>query len=173
MEEINNFQQNPDETPYQAWERFKELLMKCPQQYLMEMQEVILFYNGLEVSTTQILDPKGAIPTKTADDAKDHVKSISTTLEADTSPISRIRSSQYAVSAQQNSKLMFDSRQATISFLSRLNDYYCDKKGLYGPQSLDAYSYGATRIDDSLPRKEKDPGSVTLPCFALKMPMLT
>ncbi|GJZ69854.1 homeodomain-like protein [Tanacetum coccineum] len=39
MEEINNFQQEPDETLYQAWERFKELLMKCPQQYLTEMQE--------------------------------------------------------------------------------------------------------------------------------------
>ncbi|GJV40389.1 NUDIX hydrolase 6-like protein [Tanacetum coccineum] len=46
MEEINNFQQEPDETLYQAWERFKELLMKCPQHYLTEMQEVILFYNG-------------------------------------------------------------------------------------------------------------------------------
>ncbi|GKA85344.1 reverse transcriptase domain-containing protein [Tanacetum coccineum] len=39
MEEINNFQQEPDETLYQAWERFKELLMKCPQHYLTEMQE--------------------------------------------------------------------------------------------------------------------------------------
>ncbi|GJT42428.1 pyruvate dehydrogenase (acetyl-transferring) kinase, mitochondrial [Tanacetum coccineum] len=28
IEEINNFQQEPDETLYQAWERFKELLMK-------------------------------------------------------------------------------------------------------------------------------------------------
>ncbi|GJS54222.1 hypothetical protein Tco_0627584 [Tanacetum coccineum] len=40
MDEINNFQQEPDEDLYQAWERFKELLMKC------------------------------AIPTKTAADAK-------------------------------------------------------------------------------------------------------
>ncbi|GKG03619.1 hypothetical protein Tco_0311255, partial [Tanacetum coccineum] len=30
MEEINNFQQELDETLYQAWERFKKLLMKCP-----------------------------------------------------------------------------------------------------------------------------------------------
>ncbi|GJU94540.1 hypothetical protein Tco_1319296 [Tanacetum coccineum] len=42
MEEIKNFQQEPDETLYQAWERFKELLMKCPKHYLTEMQEVIL-----------------------------------------------------------------------------------------------------------------------------------
>ncbi|GJS06341.1 reverse transcriptase domain-containing protein [Tanacetum coccineum] len=39
MEEINNFQQEPDENLYQAWEQFKELLMKCPQHYLTEMQE--------------------------------------------------------------------------------------------------------------------------------------
>ncbi|GJW28267.1 homeodomain-like protein [Tanacetum coccineum] len=38
MEEINNFQQEPDETLFQAWERFKELLMKCPQHYLTKMQ---------------------------------------------------------------------------------------------------------------------------------------
>ncbi|GJR78984.1 hypothetical protein Tco_0149769 [Tanacetum coccineum] len=30
MEEINNFQQELDENLYQAWEQFKELLMKCP-----------------------------------------------------------------------------------------------------------------------------------------------
>nr|GEU91014.1 hypothetical protein [Tanacetum cinerariifolium] len=70
MKEINNFQQEPDETLYQAWERFKELLMKWPQHYLTEIQEVILFYNGLEVPTKQILDSKGAILTKTVVDAK-------------------------------------------------------------------------------------------------------
>ncbi|GKC15389.1 hypothetical protein Tco_1012171 [Tanacetum coccineum] len=34
MEEINNFQQEPNETLYQAWEHNRELLMKCPQHYL-------------------------------------------------------------------------------------------------------------------------------------------
>nr|GEY63080.1 hypothetical protein [Tanacetum cinerariifolium] len=29
MEEINNFQQEPDESLFRAWERSKELLMKC------------------------------------------------------------------------------------------------------------------------------------------------
>ncbi|GKA25817.1 uncharacterized mitochondrial protein-like protein [Tanacetum coccineum] len=41
MEEINNFQQGPDETLYQAWERFKELLLRCPQHYLTNMQEKV------------------------------------------------------------------------------------------------------------------------------------
>ncbi|GKB45915.1 ribonuclease H-like domain-containing protein [Tanacetum coccineum] len=44
--------------------------MKRPQHYLTDMQEVILFYNGLDVPTQQILDSKGVIPTKTAADAK-------------------------------------------------------------------------------------------------------
>ncbi|GJS54959.1 DNA-directed DNA polymerase [Tanacetum coccineum] len=66
MEQINNFQQELDETLFQAWERFKELLMKCPQHYLTEMQEVILFYNGLDILTRQILDSRGR-STETSD----------------------------------------------------------------------------------------------------------
>nr|GEW03733.1 hypothetical protein [Tanacetum cinerariifolium] len=70
MEEINNFQQEPDENLYQACKQFKELLMKCPQHYIIEMQEVVLFYNGLDVLTRKILDSRGAITSKTVADAK-------------------------------------------------------------------------------------------------------
>ncbi|GJY99453.1 hypothetical protein Tco_0516883 [Tanacetum coccineum] len=50
--------------------------MKCPQNYLTDMQEVILFYNGLELPTRQILDSKGVIPTKTAADAKTAIQEM-------------------------------------------------------------------------------------------------
>ncbi|GKA12225.1 retrovirus-related pol polyprotein from transposon TNT 1-94 [Tanacetum coccineum] len=76
MEEINNFQQKPDESLFRAWERFKELLMKCPQHYLTDMQEVILFYNGLDVPTRKILDSRGDIPTKTAADTKGAIQEM-------------------------------------------------------------------------------------------------
>ncbi|GJZ85012.1 hypothetical protein Tco_0650351 [Tanacetum coccineum] len=56
--------EEPDESLFCAWERFKELQMKCPQHYLTDIQEVILFYNGLDVPTRQILDSKGAISSK-------------------------------------------------------------------------------------------------------------
>ncbi|GKA60735.1 hypothetical protein Tco_0760142 [Tanacetum coccineum] len=69
-------QQESDETFFQAWERFKELLMKCPQHYLTEMHEVILFYNGLDVPTRHILDSKGAVSTKTAADAKTAIQEM-------------------------------------------------------------------------------------------------
>ncbi|GJT73349.1 hypothetical protein Tco_1032635 [Tanacetum coccineum] len=76
MEELNNLQQEPDETLYQAWEHFKELLMKCPQHYLTEMHEVILVYNGLDVPTRQILDSRGVVLTKTVADAKKAIQEI-------------------------------------------------------------------------------------------------
>ncbi|GKF14794.1 hypothetical protein Tco_0056256, partial [Tanacetum coccineum] len=61
---------------------------------------------------------------------------------------------------------MFKSRQTTILFPSRLSDYYCEeKKGSYGPQFSEAYSYEASHIDNSIPKKEKDPRSFTLPCY--------
>nr|GEY38704.1 hypothetical protein [Tanacetum cinerariifolium]GEY60900.1 hypothetical protein [Tanacetum cinerariifolium] len=63
-------EQEPNETLYQSWKRFREHLMKYRQHYLTEMQEVILFYNGLDVPTRQILDSKGVIPPKTAANAK-------------------------------------------------------------------------------------------------------
>ncbi|GJV36289.1 hypothetical protein Tco_1408766 [Tanacetum coccineum] len=220
MEEINNFQQEPAETLYQAWERFKELLMKCPQHYLTEMQEVILFYNGLDAPTRQILDSRGAVLIKTAADAKiaiqemakysqkwhngtsrgrstetsdelaaiqaqlnnlgreikkergfgslpsstetntrDQVKSISTTIEADSYSIHSIGSSQYTVSTGQ-----YKSRQTTVPFPSRLDNHYCEnEEGNYGPKFMEAY--GASHINNTIPRKEKDLGSFTLPCF--------
>ncbi|GJV42051.1 homeodomain-like protein [Tanacetum coccineum] len=76
MEKINNFQQEPDKTLYQACERFKELLMKCPQHYLTKMQDVILFYNGLDIPTRQIQISRGVIPSKTAADVKIAIKEM-------------------------------------------------------------------------------------------------
>ncbi|GJX92843.1 hypothetical protein Tco_0347429 [Tanacetum coccineum] len=74
-------------------------------------------------------------------------------------------SSQYAVSTGKNRTLMYETNQTTIPFPSRLKGYYCEeKKGSYGPQFSEAYSE-ASHINNSIPRKEKDPGSFTLPCF--------
>ncbi|GJS78167.1 hypothetical protein Tco_0728048 [Tanacetum coccineum] len=50
--------------------------MKCPQHYLTEMQEVILFYNGLDVPTRQILDSRGAVPSKKAEDARKAIQEM-------------------------------------------------------------------------------------------------
>ncbi|GJT85632.1 homeodomain-like protein [Tanacetum coccineum] len=107
----------------------------------------------------------GSLPSFTEANPRDQVKSISTTIEADSYPIRRIGSNQYAVSTGQNRTLMYETRQTMIPFPSHLNGYYCEeKKGSYGPQFSEAHSE-ASHINNSIPRKEKDPGSFTLPCF--------
>ncbi|GJV54524.1 homeodomain-like protein [Tanacetum coccineum] len=110
MEEINNFQQEPDENLYQAWERFKELLMKCPQHYLTEIQEIILFYNGLGIPTRQILDSRGAIPSKTVADAKIAIQEMAEYSQKWHNGTSRLRSTETsdglaAIQAQLNNLL--------------------------------------------------------------------
>ncbi|GJS59151.1 putative reverse transcriptase domain-containing protein [Tanacetum coccineum] len=81
----------------------------------------------------------GSLPSSTETNPRDQVKSISTTIEADSHLIRRIGSSQYVVSTGQN------------------------KEGNHGPKFMEAY--GASHINNTIPRKEKDPGSSTLPCF--------
>ncbi|GJT04162.1 mitochondrial proton/calcium exchanger protein-like protein isoform X1 [Tanacetum coccineum] len=106
----------------------------------------------------------GSLPSSTETNQTDQVKSISTTIEADSHLIGRIGSSQYAVSTGQNNTLLYKSRQTTVPFPSRLDNYYYEKEeGNYGPKLVEAY--GASYIKESIPQKEKDLGSFTLPCF--------
>ncbi|GJR92868.1 reverse transcriptase domain-containing protein [Tanacetum coccineum] len=106
----------------------------------------------------------GSLPSSTKTNPRDQVKSISTTIEADSHSIRRIGSSQYAVSTGQNSTLLYKSRQTTVPFLSRLDNHYCEEEeGNHGPKFMEAY--GASHINNTIPRKEKDLGSFTLPCF--------
>ncbi|GJX10616.1 ATP-dependent DNA helicase PIF1-like protein [Tanacetum coccineum] len=107
----------------------------------------------------------GSLPSSAKANPRDQVKSILTTIEADSYPIRRIGSNQYAVSTRQNRTLMYETRQTMIPFPSHLNGYYCEEKnGSYGSQFSEAHSE-ASHINNSIPRKEKDPWSFTLPCF--------
>ncbi|GJU21328.1 homeodomain-like protein [Tanacetum coccineum] len=76
----------------------------------------------------------GSLPSSTEMNPRDQVKSISTTIKADSHPIRHLGSPQYAVSSGQNRTLMYETKQMTIPFPSHFNGYYCDgKKGSYGP----------------------------------------
>ncbi|GJW15386.1 hypothetical protein Tco_0019519 [Tanacetum coccineum] len=98
-----------------------------------------------------------SLPRSTETNPRDQVKSISTTIKADSHSISYIGSTQYIVSTGQNNKLLYKSRQMTVPFLSHLaNHYYEEEVGNYGPKFTEAY--GASHINDTIPQKEKDPG---------------
>ncbi|GJR49956.1 hypothetical protein Tco_1400477 [Tanacetum coccineum] len=80
----------------------------------------------------------GSLPSSTEANPRDQVKSISTTIEADSYPIRRIGSAQYAVSTGQNSTLLYKSRQTTVFFPSRLDNHYCEEEeGNYEPKFME------------------------------------
>ncbi|GKE63526.1 hypothetical protein Tco_1513893 [Tanacetum coccineum] len=86
---------------------------------------------------SKVLQERGfvSLPSSTEVNQRDKVKSISTTIDANSYLIRHIGSSQYAVSIGQNRTLMYETRQMTIPFPSSLNGYNCkEKKGSYGPQ---------------------------------------
>ncbi|GJQ98663.1 hypothetical protein Tco_0009802 [Tanacetum coccineum] len=62
LEEIRNFKQEGDETLYQAWEQYNDLLYKCPTRDINSHQKVNIFYNGLGTMNHQLLDSQGPIP---------------------------------------------------------------------------------------------------------------
>ncbi|GJS45545.1 hypothetical protein Tco_0595666 [Tanacetum coccineum] len=62
LEEIRNFKQEGDKTLYQAWERYNDLLYKCPTHDINSHQKVNIFYNGLGTMNRQLLDLQGLIP---------------------------------------------------------------------------------------------------------------
>ncbi|GJX38744.1 hypothetical protein Tco_0252047 [Tanacetum coccineum] len=62
LEDIYNFKQEGDESLYQAWERYNNLLYKCPTHDINSHQKVNIFYKGLSTMNCQLLDSQGPIP---------------------------------------------------------------------------------------------------------------
>ena len=54
--DITSFRQNEDESLFEAWERYKELLRKCPHHGIPICIQMETFYNGLNARTRDMLD---------------------------------------------------------------------------------------------------------------------
>ncbi|GJT64952.1 reverse transcriptase domain-containing protein [Tanacetum coccineum] len=62
--------------------------------------------------------------------------------------------------------LEIQSKKITLPSLNHLNDDYGDElKESDGEKDLEAHYTNVKPLSKALPRKEKDPGSFTLPCF--------
>ncbi|GJV79803.1 hypothetical protein Tco_1515673 [Tanacetum coccineum] len=61
LEDIYNFKQEGDESLYQAWEQFNDLLYKRPTYDINSHQKVNIFYKGLSTMNRQLLDSQGPI----------------------------------------------------------------------------------------------------------------
>ncbi|GKC81150.1 zinc knuckle CX2CX4HX4C containing protein, partial [Tanacetum coccineum] len=62
LEDIHNFKQEGDESLFQAWERYNNLLYKFPTHDINSHQKLNIFYKGLSTMNRQLLDSQGPIP---------------------------------------------------------------------------------------------------------------
>nr|GEY28349.1 hypothetical protein [Tanacetum cinerariifolium] len=120
------------------------------------MQEVILFYNGLEVLTRQILDSKGAIPTKTAADAKVAIQEVAKYSQKWHNGTSRTRRASVSVMPLSTYlNLGGGYRAAALKFYQR-NDanplYYIELNDLNVPLALKR-----DQVEDLMPTIEEEP----------------
>lgn len=71
--EITSFYQPEDESLYNAWERFKKLLRKCPHHGIPCCIQLETFYNGLNSSTRLMVyaSANGALLSKSYNEAYD------------------------------------------------------------------------------------------------------
>ncbi|GJZ51516.1 pyruvate dehydrogenase (acetyl-transferring) kinase, mitochondrial [Tanacetum coccineum] len=175
MKEINNFRQEQDENLYQAWDRFKELLMKCPQHYLTEMQEVVLSTEtsvGLAAIEAQLnnlgreikkVNEKVYAAQVGCEQCKGPHYIKDCPLKEEGKPLKKLTTHNLMHLFKEGDieQLLWDFIKGTTRILRTKNE---QKKGSYGPQFSEAYSK-ASHINNSIPRKEKDPRSFTLACF--------
>ena len=70
VQEINIFKQMEGENLAEAWDRFHELLRRCPHHRLTRWMQVHTFYNGMRDATKTVIDAStGALMKKTTDQA--------------------------------------------------------------------------------------------------------
>ena len=76
--EISSFHQLEDKSLYEAWERFKELLRKCPFHCIPCCIQLETFYNGLNPNTRLMVDASanGALLSKSYNEAYKIFKKI-------------------------------------------------------------------------------------------------
>ena len=80
VQEINTFGQLEGENLAEAWDRFHELLRKCPHHRLTRWMQVHTFYNGLRNATRTVIDASagGALMKKTTDQAYEILEDAAT-----------------------------------------------------------------------------------------------
>ena len=80
VQEINTFRQLEGENLNEAWERFHELLRRCPHYRLTRWMQVQTFYNGLRDETRIVIDAStgGALMKKTTEQAYEILEDAAT-----------------------------------------------------------------------------------------------
>ncbi|GJZ00819.1 hypothetical protein Tco_0518248 [Tanacetum coccineum] len=184
-----DLKQVPDETLNQSWERFKELLIKCPQHYLTEMQE----HNGASrARSTKTSDGLATIQAQLNNLGRE-IKKVNVKVYAAQVGCEQCKGPHYTkdcrlkeegasiktleVQIGQISKVLQERGLGSLPSSTEANPRD-DVKAISSNDEVDLKlirrmrsppirpnSLEASHIDNSIPRNEKDPGSFTFPCY--------
>ena len=76
--EIIAFKQKEDESLYNAWQRYKKLLRRCPMHGIEQMTQMDIFYHAMNYKSKGIMDVAfgGAFRRKSADEATQLIEEL-------------------------------------------------------------------------------------------------
>ncbi|XP_061358662.1 uncharacterized protein LOC133302860 [Gastrolobium bilobum] len=94
-DEITGFKQKDSESIYEAWERFKTLLRKCPQHGIEVWNQAAIFLQGLTTNTRTLVNATtgGSLTTKTPQEAL-HIFESLASQEFDNAPLQQVQKQQ-------------------------------------------------------------------------------
>ncbi|GKF51358.1 hypothetical protein Tco_0147825, partial [Tanacetum coccineum] len=140
---LGYYQRNNANPLYQEWRQsMEDTLSKFMSGSAMRHKENSNLIKKIRATTDAVIRNQGAL-----------IK----TLEIQIGQMSKLIHTRYAILDHPNTP--YPNR-----FPNHLDNHYCEEEeGNYGPKFVKAY--GASHINGTIPRKEKDPGSFTLPCY--------
>ncbi|KAL0411051.1 UNVERIFIED_CONTAM: hypothetical protein Slati_3694800 [Sesamum latifolium] len=166
------------ESLYDAWERFKGMLRRCPHHELPMWRQVQTFYNGVTLANRDTIDAAagGTIMKKLLSEAFNIIDEIATNLYsyglemidkrvADVHNIDAITT----LSAQMAAlTYKVDNLGAIYTMMSSyakfLKDVISKKRKWEGGETVKLNEECSATLQNKLPPKLKDPGSFSIPC---------
>nr|GFB57065.1 reverse transcriptase domain-containing protein [Tanacetum cinerariifolium] len=78
--EITNFRQRPDESLFEAWERYKLAIDRCPNHNMLPVTQIDTFYNGLTLRHRDIINAAvgGTFMKRRPEECYDLIKNMTT-----------------------------------------------------------------------------------------------
>src|SRR3954467_10015239 len=122
--EILGFQQQDGETLYEAWERYKDLLRKCPNHELPKWVQVQTFYNGSLPSTQETIDAAsgGSLNNKTLEEAEELIEILASNHYARNRDRSRKQAGVYEVDQNTAFAAQMTAIQQQLNLLNKRID---------------------------------------------------
>ncbi|GJY39273.1 reverse transcriptase domain-containing protein [Tanacetum coccineum] len=119
--EITRFQQRFDESFYEAWDRFNDLLRACPHHGFSELHQLDTFYNALNSNDQDSLNSAAGVPPPTSSLPKEVENETEVTKDTVLPSTKDIQPSGVQTNDQSDEPVVAQKTKPTLSYPSRAN----------------------------------------------------